>query len=191
VFASSFSEGDTVAADLSARFSQEHPNGIPQPDGSTDYYPRRLICMEEDIDLVHNIIYYIYTNKIAFSTETSETNTTFGPSFPNVCDAEDIYALAHRLDLEGLKDKALGFLKLSCNPRNIIPRVLGPYTSLYDEMSGVYADYFHRNWAEIRDTTEFGIYFTELEHDGDLEETIRVFKRFRELIKSPSFRSGI
>ena len=171
MFTSFFSEGDAAAAALAA----EHPG---------DCCPRRIIRMEEDFEVVHNVIFYIYTQEIFFSTKSSDSTDS---DFPRPCDAEEVYALAHRLELEDLKVKALSFLKLSCNPRNIISRVLGKYASVYDEMGCVYSEYLRKNWTRIRNTAEFEAYFADLAETGDPEEIIRSYDRFRELMKDAAF----
>jgi hypothetical protein len=141
--------------------------------------------MEEDFDLVHNLLYYIYTHEITFSTKTSSGPSDSGS--PKIYDAEDVYILAHRLDLDDLKAKALSFLKLSCITKNITSRVLDKCAAVYDELDAIYTDYFRKNWSEIHETDEFQEYFVDLEENGDVKETNRVFKKFRELIKGTTF----
>jgi hypothetical protein len=168
VFESGFSEGDLAVAASAARIDQ--------------YFPRRQITMDDDCDVVHNVLYYLYTNTVRFSTATiTETDNT--PSLPALCNAEDIYALAHRLDLADLQSKALHFLKLTCTIRNITERDLSSFAALYEQVGAVYDEYFKANWQEVQKTDEFEKYFVELEHEGDNKETFRVFKKFRELFK--------
>src|SRR5271170_207203 len=87
----------------------------------------RKIVVEEDFDLVHNVLFYIHTNKIRFSTNLGEEPDVFNSNDPKICEAEDIYALSHRWELKDLQAKALKFLKFSCNPRNIASRIFGKY----------------------------------------------------------------
>jgi hypothetical protein len=144
VFASAFLEGDSVSI---AELKSETPLAPLRQDGTSLH--RKTITITEDFDVVHNILYYIYTNSITFSTVASQEPQSKGNQ-PNVCDAEDIFALAHRLDLEDLKGKALEFLGRSCTPRNITSRVFSQSASLYDEVGKVYDEYFKRNWATIQ-----------------------------------------
>jgi hypothetical protein len=179
VFSSSFAEGDSAtAAKISA---------LPSDGDHSDYYPRRIIPMEDDFDVVHNILYYLYTNRIFFSSKSQPSPKIFYD--PKICDAEEIYALAHRLELNALRKKALSYLRLSCNPRNITTRVFSAYASVYEEMGDVYREYFRKNWTEIRGTSEFEDYFKELEEIAEREEIVRVNQRYRELMKDASFPS--
>jgi hypothetical protein len=183
VFASSFAEGDAAAAAAAAKLEALQLN-----DKCTDYYPRRIIPMEDDFDILHNVLYYLYTKKISFSTK-GQHSYTLGFNSPKICDAEDIYAIAHRLDLRSLQKKALAFLRWSNNPRNITARVFSKYASVYEEIGAIYNEYFRKNWIEIRDTPEFSDYFTELEEAGDGDEANRVLERYRELMKAATFPS--
>lgn len=174
MFASHFSEGDSTL-DLGAA-----PHTGQSEESTSVRSHRRRINMIDDFDIVHNIIYYIYTNRITLSTSISENSKPGSEStLPKVCDAEDIYALAHRLDLESLKEKALGFLKRSCNSRNILHRVLSKFASIYEEVGAVYEDFFRAHWREVRETTEFTSYFAIFDEVNDVVETGRIFKKFR------------
>jgi hypothetical protein len=145
--------------------------------------PRRRISMMENFDIVYNVLYFVYTNRITFSTIVEENEGT-----PKTCDAEDIYALAHRLDLENLKVKALGFLKQTCNCRNITERIFSKFTALYPEVDIVYSQFFQNHWQEICETSEFAKYFRNLEDECDCVETHRNFRRFRELMKGADLK---
>jgi hypothetical protein len=169
VFESGFAEGDLAMAASTAPMDR--------------YFPRREITMDDDYDVVHNVLYYLYTNTIRFSTESQNTP---GP-LPPLCDAEDVYALAHRLDLADLKSKTLHFMKLSCTKRNITERSLSSFAALYDQVGAIYDEYFKANWQEVFKTDEFEKYFEELADEGDAKETSRVFKKFRELFKGAAF----
>jgi hypothetical protein len=183
VFASAFLEGDSTIAAISKLKSGN-------PDVSLGQYgtslQRRIITMTEDFDVVHNVLYYIYTNCITFSIVASDEPQPEGNQ-PNICDAEDIFMLAHRLDLEGLKKKALKFLGRSCTPRNITSRVFSQFASLYDEVDSVYEDYFKDNWAIIQNSAEFKKDFSLIEEKSDPTEIIRIFGRFRELFQRALF----
>jgi spore coat polysaccharide biosynthesis protein SpsF (cytidylyltransferase family) len=127
-------EGDSTVASI-AELKSKKPLASLGQDGTSLH--RRTITMIEDFDVVHNVLYYIYTNRITFSTVASQEPESKGNQ-PNIADAEDIFALAHRLDLEDLKQKALEFLGRSCTLRNIMSRVFTQSPSLYDEVGKVY-----------------------------------------------------
>jgi len=151
--------------------------------GIDSRHTRRRITMEEDFDVVRNILYFIYTNRVTFSTLNIEEND----GTPKVCDADDIYGSAHRLDLEDLKVKSLRFLKQTCNRMNITERVFSKFSLLYVEIDKIYSEFFQNHWPEIRETSEFAEYFEHLEVGSDLEETRRIFRRFRELMTRANF----
>jgi hypothetical protein len=140
--------------------------------------------MDDDCNVVHNVLYYLYTNTICFSTILEPQVL---PPRPQLCDTEDIYALAHRLDLNDLQSKALHFLKLTCTIRNITERALSSFAALYEQVGAVYDEYFKANWHEVQKTDEFEKYFEELADEGDAKETSRVFNKFRELFKGAAF----
>jgi hypothetical protein len=171
VFSSAFLEGDSTAIANS-------PVSLGQ-NGSLLH--RRTVTMTEDFDVVHNVLDYIYTNRITFSTTASQEPESKGNQ-PNVSDAQDIFALAHRLDLEDLKRKALKFLEGSCTLRNITSRVFSQPASLYDEVGKVYDEYFTRNWATIQNSAEFKENMSLIE-ESEPTEILRVFRRFREIFQ--------
>jgi hypothetical protein len=167
VFASGFSEGDLAVAASSMPMDR--------------FFPRREIIMDDDCDVVHNVLYYLYTNTVRFYPPT-EIQIRLAP-LPPFCDAEDIYALAHRLDLAELQSKALHFLKLTCTKRNITERALSSFAALYEQVGTVYDEYFKANWQELQKTDEYEKYFQELASEGDVKETSRVLTKFRGLFK--------
>jgi hypothetical protein len=90
VFASRFSEGDTIAA--------------LRPDANE--FSRRIIQTEEDFEILHTLIYYLYTEKVYLRTD----DTLVGPSnVPSYCAAEETFAIAHRYQIAQLEQKALIF----------------------------------------------------------------------------------
>jgi hypothetical protein len=180
VFASGFKESDSTIA------SQNSNDSFSQIDNPPPLR-RRRISMVEDFDIVHSILYYIYTNRVTFSTIKPDDSQEEG-RLPRICPTEDIYALAHRFDLDSLQAKALGFLEKTCTLGNATQRTFSKFASLYDEVGEVYNDYFMAKWKNIRKTPSFEEYFSTLEDEEDHEETARVFKAFRMLMKRAEFR---
>jgi hypothetical protein len=179
VFASFFSEGDSAAANQFPS-SQESLGSLQNP--------RRKIIMIENFDVVHNILYYLYASRITFSTSTINSEESSRESCtPQVCDAEDIYALAHRLELEALQSKALRFLKSTCNVRNITSRLLSEFASIYDEIGQIYGSFFKENWTEVRSTVEYKDFFSVVEEMEDLKEIQRIHGKFREVMEEAVF----
>ena len=150
----------------------------------TSSNPKRQIKIDDDFDLFHNILYYIYTDCINFSSDLTWSD---GVHSPNLCSPEDIYTLADRLLLDGLKAKALKFLKLTCTVTNITPRIMSKFADLHEDVANMYDSYFQSNWGAIKCTKEFEQFFDNM--DGDCEELARVFEKFRKLMKDSNFDS--
>lgn len=163
MFASRFSEGDTVAA--------------LRPDAHE--YSRRIIRSEEDFEILHTVLYYLYTEKVYLRTD----DTLVGPSnVPSYCDAEEIFAIAHRYHIAQLKQKALIFLRDTCNAENIVQRVFSELAILYDEVGEIYGTFFQRHWNEIRERKELDRYLESLEKNNS-PRIWEVCKRLGKLVK--------
>ena len=188
LFGSAFAEGDAWAASSS---SDTGASNVPLgPRNSV--VRQRVITMEEDFDVVHNILYYIYTNRIIFSTIVPSpkdsdplneftitpgcSDTKVGPKVqPRVIDTEDIFALAHRLDLVDLQNLALAFLGKTCDFINITSRVFSHFAAKHEEVAQVYDAYFRKAWSSIvlLYSKEFKEYFAMMEEENNSEEILR------------------
>ena len=173
VFESAFVEGDFA---VSASAVQASDQACP---------PRRQIMMDDDFDAVHNVLYYLYTDSVTFDSKSDANRASHLPRF---CDVEDIYTLAHRLDLD-LQAKVLHFLKLTCTPTNISERVLSSFATLYEEVGLAYDAYFRANWHVVQTTQEFKRFFLDVADGGDVHKTSRVLKKFYELFGKAVFKS--
>ena len=138
---------------------------------------------DEDYDLLHNILYYLYTDHITFSTRV---DISLPSILPKLCPVEDIYMVADRMLLGELKQKAFKFLELSCTPDNITSRLMSKFAELHDEVATVYQTYFRQNWDRIKNTEEFEQTFVELK-DVEPQESWRIHAKFREMMKSAVF----
>lgn len=145
----------------------------------------RQIPMEDDYDLFHNVLYYIYTNRIYFTTDL--TSKAAYERAPNPCSAEDIYIIADRLFLSDLKLKAIDFLRLTCSPENITSRVLGKFAFLHDDIRKVYEEYFRENWHLIKHTIEHNEFFAERLAEEDVGELVRIIRYFHDIMKDAVF----
>jgi hypothetical protein len=165
VFASAFSEGDTG----------------PTLRTNAQDRSRRIIQTEENFEILHTLVYYLYTKKVYLKTKS----TLIGPpSVPAYCDAEEIFAIAHRYDLQELKEKVLIFLRDTCKIENIVGRVFSEFAILYDEVGELYEAYFRRHWDEIRQGHELDWFFDALERENS-PRIWKVCKRFAKLMKDP------
>lgn len=172
VFDSSFVEGysDTTAENEDSIASSEETS-----DKSSLPLQRR-ITVDDDFDLFHSILYYIYTNRITFSTNLSYSTHS---RLPKLCATEDIYQIADRLFLSELKAKALNFLANTCSVQNITSRMLSEFTFLHEDVQDRYVDYFLKNWKVIRATEDLRRLFTD--GFGDSYESTRLIELFPEL----------
>jgi hypothetical protein len=84
VFNSAFQEGDIAVTTTNVANISATPLG-------------RHIRVKDDYNLLHSVLYYIYSDCISFSTEPSRPD--------NFCNAEEIYSIADRLLLDDLKEK--------------------------------------------------------------------------------------
>jgi len=169
VFNSSFSEG---------KLGVHSDSGLTNGDSKIIQMPRRLVKIPDDYDLFHIILFYLYTDRICFTT-TSDT-TKF--DIPTTINTEGIYAIAHRLMLDSLTVKALHFLQASCTLQNITARAFGKFGATHEVVGEMYDNYFMKNWDEIVETNEFEEFFLEMEKDP--EEYIRVNTKLREMIRN-------
>jgi hypothetical protein len=83
--------------------------------------------------------------------------------------------------VESLKEKALHFLKATTNLGNISSRMFGKFAATHEHVGNWYDYYFMKHWTEIKRGEEFEQVFAELEDDP--EESLRVNKKFRAMIK--------
>jgi hypothetical protein len=174
VFESPFTEGKPTV--------HNPPNDADQKTDVSPQNHKRTINSEDDVDLLHNILYFMYTDRITFGTNLK---TTHGTTHPKLCAAEDIYMMADRMFLSELKNKALNFLKLSCTTDNIATRVMSKFSELHQEVLESYAEYFRKNWDRLKGTKEFDQLFDVV--NDDLDEVLRINSRFRKLMQGAVF----
>jgi hypothetical protein len=142
--------------------------------------PRRLVKILDDFDLFHIILFYLYTDRICFTTMTETSQF----DIPTTNDAEGIYAIAHRLMLDSLTVKALHFLESSCTPQNITARAFGKFGITHEVVGDVYDEYFMKHWDEVIQTKEFEGFFQAAENDA--AESVRVNAKLRDMIRNRS-----
>jgi hypothetical protein len=157
--------------------SSESPESRPE---SGARRKRTIPVPANKFDLLHTILYYTYTGRITFGTDLGYKQPD--ATLPKICDAQDIYEVAHDLALEQVKSKALTFLKATCTPKNITARLLSPVTADRDHrfLTEFYSDYFTKHWHKIRDTDEHNEFMGQAE-DGD--DFVDIMRSFRDLMK--------
>jgi|SRR5271170_3497518 len=150
---------------------------VPPLDSSNQ--SRRLVIRSpEPFELLYATIYYLYTDKVLFGADDTGT-----PGMPS-CEAEKLFAIAHRLDMSKLMEKALNFLIETCTIENVMARVFGEFALTHDELVGPsYTIMFHRYWPRVKASKEFEEYFLAIEEE-DQDRGVAVNRRFRELMRS-------
>jgi hypothetical protein len=167
VFESRFAEGDGGRIQCNC-----DPRAI-------QYISARTIESIEDFELLHSVVYYLYTDKVCFTTAVVGEEQGEIPE----CDAEAAYAIADRFQLEGLKAKARAFLLDTCCIINIVPRILGEFAFEYEELGRSYENIFFRLWDQVRDTDKLSKFLLSLEESDDRGKASRANQRVWELMK--------
>jgi hypothetical protein len=161
-------------------------NKLSKPDKG-GFLVYHKVPSEVDFNLLHTILYYLYTDRITFG---SNIKARISDDLPKLCSTEDIYILADQMQLEELKTKALKFLELSCTPENITERIMSKFAELYPPVEEVFRNYFTENWAVIKDKREFKDYFIDDDAvvlKNDMDEIRRAVTKLLELMTYANF----
>jgi hypothetical protein len=169
--------------------SSFHEAGKKIPASSTcinsDFVCRRRVEVEDTFDLIHNILYYLHTDQIAFCTDLTYIDDT---CLPKLCTAEDIYAISDRLLLDDLKGNALDFLRATCTIDNITARTMSEFAMTYKEVGTMYANYYQTNWKKVRLSKAHADFFAEMEEVEDTSEHIKSMQRYRQVMEDAMWR---
>jgi hypothetical protein len=138
----------------------------------------QAIEIEDDFDLFHTILYYIYTNRIKFSTNTEIKTPDLWD--PKICSAEAIYAIVDRMCLEDLKSKAA--FNLTCTAEYITERVLGDFAEDYKDVRDKYTRWFREYWKYVKESESRTRLLEELEGEEECDKKglRELFKRYRD-----------
>ena len=136
-----------------------------------------MLFVNEDYELFHLVLFYLYTNRIHFITSEELAENS---EIPSTGDAEGIYAIAHRLMVESLEKKALHFLQSTCTIQNITSRTFGTFAAGHKDPTKLYDAFFLEHWDEVKHLPEFEKFFVGLEDDPS--EYVRVNTKFRHMM---------
>lgn len=136
----------------------------------------RTLPAYDDFEVLHPILYYIYTDRIYFTTGTAELMSPHHNVPP--CNAEAAYRIAHLYGLVELGKKPLEFLLDTVDETNIIPQIFGEFALTYAAVGKSYEKIFCKFWNEIRATDEITGYFNELLAGDDEKRKRKVMKRY-------------
>jgi len=137
---------------------------------------RHFVNLPDDYYLFHTVLYYLYTDRICFTTDLDSENS----SLHATDDAEGIYAIAHRLLIDSLLAKSLKFIKDTCSPQNITGRAFGKVAAT--DIGKTYTEYLLDHWNEVIKDPSFEEFFAEIE--GDQKESQRVNALLRGIVRS-------
>jgi hypothetical protein len=164
---------------------EQTPSGPAQqetPAAAAAAGKQTITVADQNYNLLHNILFYIYTNRILLTLK-SKTNPS-GPGSPRPCDVEGIYSVAEKLFIEKLRQKCLSFLKETCAIDNITKRLMGTASKESTELSDMYQQYFKANWAEISRSRDHKEAMKDLRSEAyDIEEGSDFEDRFDEIMK--------
>lgn len=135
----------------------------------------------EPFEVLHPILYYLYTDLICFTTVPIEEAKPYHQVPP--CAPEDAYRVGDLFDLEQLKKKALGFLVDTADMTNIISRIFGDYALKYQEIGQGYETVFYKYWNDVKKTGALSQYFRDLEGEEDVEGNRQAIRRCMELME--------
>lgn len=159
VFNSSFKEGITYSL-------KKGITGRLEPETGIDHLQQ--IEVQEDFDLFHNILHYIYQGRITFASDLKFLCENH-PKHPNRSNVEDIYAIADRMLLDDLKLRAGNFLYHSCTIENIMDRLASP--TVRPDVAQIYQEYFLNNFKSIEQHSKR---FKELLNDQEQDAELRI-----------------
>jgi hypothetical protein len=141
----------------------------------------RTISTVEPFEALHPILYYLYTNRIYFTTVPIEEAESVYQVPP--CNAEDAYRLGDILDLPQLKEKALKFLLDTCDESNIIAKMFGECALNYEEVGKKCETIFYQHWNVIRKKGEFKKFMENLEQDISEQRRKAIMMRCADLME--------
>lgn len=140
-----------------------------------------IIDLEEDFDLLHTILFYIYTDRISFAGDVDASRWgAIDPAMPKPCKVDDILYTAGLLGMDKLGDKARTFIYRSCTAENITERL---FAKTSRDISRIYVSFYCNNWDKIKRSRSDEQYFEEREAKDDLTSLVDLFKRYRQLMK--------
>jgi hypothetical protein len=139
----------------------------------------KAIMSHEDFGTLHTLFHFIYTQNVFFTTDDGMKPPDGMPCYLS---AEQIYAVADRIDLPVLKGYALDFLSYSCDTNNIIPRIFDEFTLLHDEIEDKYKSFFLEKWNVIWEESKLDEYFEKIEKE-DPARIPKILTRFCTLMK--------
>ena len=156
--------------------------------GLAQYEDGKAIELEEDglsFDILHNIIFYLYTGEISLVSDVSEKRWQVpDPTIPNLCSAEEIFLSATAFGLDDLSATTSGFLRATCTVGNITSRIFGMYAQMSSALREMYQEFFLKNWDKVKRHRSHEDYFKEKVNScHDIEELKELFEQYRLLIR--------
>jgi hypothetical protein len=164
-------------------FQSNFSEGVQSKESNSRY--RHIVNIHDSPELFHAILYYAYTDRITFTTDPQLCQGQV--SAIHVDDVEEFYALAHRMLLDKLAEKALQLLAETSTVDNITVRALGKFGCTYEAVRARYTEFLLNHWDEVIVTSAFDEFFKEMENDP--KEFKRINDMFRRLAQSRARKS--
>jgi hypothetical protein len=145
---------------------------------------RRVITFTtETFEELYTVIYFLYTDELYISTTPDPLPEDFASAgIPNYLTAEQLYAVAHRLDIPIIKENTLEFLRHSWDYASLVDKAFSDFAHLYHEVWEMYREITCKNWEWIKKHEYFRTTMDDAIDRGN-EESMREFERFWDLIK--------
>jgi hypothetical protein len=138
----------------------------------------RVIRVTEDFDVLHAILYYLYTGRITFDTEINAPSTIG----PKIIDSTVIYVQADRLLLGDLKKIAFDFFKSALGVDNVTAYTFNEDLCLHKEIESYCSEFFANHLEQVVESDEYIKFFAELE-ECSIERRAWVDSKFRKLVQ--------
>jgi hypothetical protein len=142
----------------------------------------------ESFEVFYAILYYLYTDRIYFTTAPMKETTPRHQVPP--CDAEEAYRVGDILGLSELKKTAMKFLVHTTDGANILDRIFGEFALKYQDIGKGYETVFYEFWPEIRKTDALVEYFKRVQAEEQDERINEVTMRCLDLMKGLTCHRG-
>ncbi|KAF7293910.1 hypothetical protein HMN09_01187300 [Mycena chlorophos] len=93
------------------------------------------------------LIYYLYTNKITFSSTSGKAVATIS----DACSPKSMYRLADKLGLENLKAHSLEAIETRLSTKTVVRETFSAFTSYYAEIQDAHIVFLLERYADIED----------------------------------------
>ncbi|KDQ07421.1 hypothetical protein BOTBODRAFT_60006 [Botryobasidium botryosum FD-172 SS1] len=156
---------------------------LATPSGSEEACPTTISISNASYRTVRAVLYYLYSEHIAFAPLSSSLSTQSGAdsrkdmiqaylrantAYPVPVSAKSVYALADIYELPALTDLAMLHFKKQLTKENVLTELFGTFCRLYDKPRDVAIKIAVANWAYLKETEKWGQIAEEAKADRDV-----------------------